>query len=157
MLTDSPIYVEVLEAKTKLDGAKSREFVGLLESIEGAERLSDGCYLLTYPGFKLYVYWMQCKAVSEYTLLFTSKDGVHFVKVREMPLGAEVCDAMKVSCEIRLYYHSISKGISRVIMFRSIDGESWSGGEIVYERQGFLADPSVTHYKGKYYMVVTVR
>jgi len=90
------------------------------------------------------------------TILFTSEDGLHFKQKKELNLGGEVCDVMEKDGELWLYCHAISKEGSKILRFRSMDGETWTSGTVVYSSSGMVADPSVTFFQGKYYMVVTV-
>ncbi|RLA85008.1 MAG: hypothetical protein DRG31_04080 [Deltaproteobacteria bacterium] len=90
------------------------------------------------------------------TILFTSEDGLHFKQKKKLNLGGEVCDVMEKNGELWLYCHVISKEGSKILRFRSMDGETWTNGTVVYSSSKLVADPSVTFFQGKYYMVVTV-
>ena len=93
------------------------------------------------------------------TILYTSEDGIHFKKLKEINLGGEVCDSLKLDDRVMLYCHYFPKDKkegSYILLFESRDGENWEKLGIVYRSEDrFVADPSVTFFNGKYYMVVT--
>ncbi len=88
--------------------------------------------------------------------VFSSDDGLTFKKERELEIEGGVCDAFKDGGEIYLYCHLIDKDKSQVILYKSKNGIEWEKAGIVYEKDGVITDPTVTFFKGKYYMALTV-
>jgi|GEM_PF-4574692 hypothetical protein len=87
--------------------------------------------------------------------LFSSKDGVNFVKEKNLDLDGRICDAMKMNNLIYLYCYSERNGKPVIFLFKSKDGINWDEYGVVYESDEKIADPTVVFFNGKYYMALT--